>query len=355
MKLISLAIGFLVCFSLASQAQNDTNSDPYEASDTLHNEFGLFANDEIMKISILFDITEYKREKSTEEYLPATLVYHINATDSVCKQIRLKSRGEFRNANCDFPPIRLNFKKAGFEADDVKKIEKLKLVTHCQTGNEEGVLKEYLIYKLYNALTEFSFRVRLIEISYVNTHKKQKPVKSFAFMIEPIEFLAQRNNAIPIESVNLTQNEVVPVMMDRASIFNYMIGNTDMAVPNQHNCKLLVPNQISADRSVFIVPYDFDYSGLVDASYAIPHESLGISSVRERKYFGICRSKQEFYNALDEFIEKKEEFYRIISSFEYADNRTKDSMIRYLDEFYDDLENKDKLVKVFMAQCKNID
>lgn len=352
-----LCLTVLIAFSIAlvTQAQNDTINDPYEAADTLKNDFGLFTNDEIMKISLLFDITEYKREKSTEEYLPATLVYHIDATDSVCKQIRLKSRGEFRNANCDFPPIRLNFKKAGFEVDDVKNIQKLKLVTHCQTGNEEGLLKEYLIYKLYNALTDLSFRVRLIEISYINTHKKQKPIKSFAFMIEPIEVLAQRNNAIPIDAVNLTQNEVVPEMMDRASIFNYMIGNTDMAVPNQHNCKLLVANKITDNQLAKIVPYDFDYSGLVDASYAIPHESLGIASVRERRYFGICRSKQEFNNALDEFIEKKDELYHIISDFEYADKRTKSSMLRYLDEFYSYLENKDKLVKVFMAQCKKID
>jgi hypothetical protein len=354
MKSLVSTMLFTLVFSFAPLAQNATIDDPYEASDTIDHEVGLFTNEEIMRISLHFDITEYKREKSTEEYLPAVLVYHINDTDSISKSIKLKSRGEFRNATCDFPPIRLNFKKAGFEADDVKNIEKLKLVTHCETGNQEGVLKEFLIYKLYNALTDLSFRVRLLQISYVNTHKKQKQVSSYAFIIEPIEVLAKRNSSIPIESNNLTQNDVIPEMMDRVSIFNFMIGNTDLAVPNQHNCKLLVPMQQCLGQLAQIVPYDFDYTGLVDADYAIPHESLGISSVRERLFMGICREDQDYAKALIEFKDKKEQFYRIITEFQYIDKHIATGMVKYLDSFYKELDDEAKLIKRFKSQCKTI-
>ena len=42
-----------------------------------------------------------------------------------------------RNSYCDFPPIRLNFKKTEFpNAADLDKIEKLKLVTQYEYGNE---------------------------------------------------------------------------------------------------------------------------------------------------------------------------------------------------------------------------
>ena len=63
-----------------------------------------------------------------------------------------------------------------------------------------------------------------------------------------------------------------------------MIGNTDWSVPNQHNCKVLSGMNIEHSDLGTIVPYDFDYSGLVDADYAVPYEGLALESVRERRY-----------------------------------------------------------------------
>ena len=36
------------------------------------------------------------------------------------------------------------------------------------------------------------------------------------------------------------------------------------------------------------VPYDFDYSGLVDAPYAVPPEGIPVENVRQRNYRGYC-------------------------------------------------------------------
>ena len=134
--------------------QTDTIVSKLDVVDTLSQDFGLFTNDEILNLSLRFDITTYKRKKPKEEYMPALLTYHISDKDSVNKEIRLMSRGEMRNGYCDFPPIRLNFKKAGFEKSDLKQIGKIKMVTHCQYGNEQYLFKEYLIYKLFNVLTD---------------------------------------------------------------------------------------------------------------------------------------------------------------------------------------------------------
>ena len=65
------------------------------------------------------------------------------------------------------------------------------MVTHCQYGNEDYLFKEYLIYKLYNVLTDNSFRVRLVKIEYINTHKKANPIKTYAFLIEPLDLLGR--------------------------------------------------------------------------------------------------------------------------------------------------------------------
>jgi len=351
-KLILIQTVLALFFALPAFSQNDTIN-PLEVADTLNQDFGLFTKDEILHLTLRFDMTQYTRKKPKDEYMDAILTYHINKTDSINKDIRLKSRGEMRNGYCSFPPIRLNFKNAGFRKADLSQIEKIKLVTHCQYGNEEYLFKEFLIYKLFNVLTDTSFRVRLVNIEYINTHKKSKPVNTYAFFIEPVEMLAERVNATVVSSVNLTQKNIVPQMMDRLAIFNYMIGNTDWSVPNQHNCKVLTSLNFNNSALGMVVPYDFDYSGLVDTDYAIPYEPLGLSSVRERRYVGICRTEDVFSNALKEFSAKKEAFYKVINDFQLLDEKEKAKMISYLDSFYADFDKRNSIVTNILNGCTN--
>ena len=101
-----------------------------------------------------------------------------------------------------------------------------------------------------------------------------------------------------------------------------------------------------------VVPYDFDYSGLVDADYAIPYEPLGLTSVRERRYVGICRSEDVFLNTLKEFSQKKEAFYKLINDFQLLNEKERTKMIRYLDSFYGELNDHNDLVKTLLNECK---
>jgi len=191
-RLICLPICLLALFVTPVFSQKDTIPDLYAVEDTLQDNLGLFEKTEVLNLSLRFDITQYTRKKPKEEYLDAILTYHINDKDSVNKNIRIKSRGEFRNEFCTFPPIMINLKKAENRREDMKKIEKVKLVTHCRADNEDNLLKEYLIYKLYNVLTDVSFRARLVRIDYINTAKKNKTVTPFGFLIEPMNVFAER-------------------------------------------------------------------------------------------------------------------------------------------------------------------
>ena len=351
-RLIFIQIILSVFIAVPAFGQNDTIVNPYAASDTLLQDFGLFGKDDVLELSLRFDITHYTRNKSKDEYLDALLTYHINKNDSINKEIKLKSRGEFRNKYCQFPPISLNFKKTEFSKPDLNKIETIKLVTHCEYGNEDYLFREYLIYKLYNVLTENSFRVRLIKINYINTYKKSKPISSYAFLIEPLNLLSERTNTTPVNMANLNQKNILPEMMNRVAIFNYMIGNTDWSVPGQHNCKILTRKEMDRPELGSIVPYDFDYSGLVNAYYAIPYEPLGLKNVRERRYLGVCRSEEVFINALKEFTSKKEEFYRIINEFPLVTAKSKKDMISFLDTFYRGIDNHNSIVSDMHSECK---
>ena len=343
----------LAFFSLLpALSQVDDADSVYNISDTLDKDFGMFTNSDMLDLALWFDITQYTRKKPKEEYLDAILTYYLSQTDSINKKIRLKSRGEFRNGFCDFPPLVINFKKTDFKMEDLKELGKVKLVTHCQSGNEDYLFKEYLIYRLFNVLTENSFRVRLLRITYHNTTKAKKPIQTYGFFIEPVDLLAERLNATPVELVNLSQKNILPEIMDRVAIFNYMIGNTDWTVPNQHNCKILAQHDTDHPELGMVVPYDFDYSGLVNADYAVPYEALGIESVRERIYLGRCRSEEDYMKALKEFTDKKEELFRVIQEFSLINERTKKEMINYLEGFYSLFDKRNSIVYELLHDCK---
>ncbi len=315
----------------------------------------LFEDDSLIEISLRFDLSTYFREKPREEYIKANLTINADKTDSISRDIRLKTRGVFRNKYCTFPPIELNIKKANFGYSDLDKISKLKLVPQCSSGKEtqDYVLREYLAYKLFNVLTDTSLRVRLLTVNYLDSKKKRKPIKQFGFFLEPVEMLTARTNCILLKSHTMDQKSIVPRIMDRLSIFNFMIGNYDWSVPGLHNV-LVIKSLIYEPTGLGIaIPHDFDWTGLVNASYAIPAENVGTENVRERLFEGICRSKAVFQKDLDLFLAKKDEFYKVINDFPYVNQRVKRDMTDYLDGFFDQLVgNRDRILYNLMNSCK---
>ena len=75
--------------------------------------------------------------------------------------------------------------------------------------------------------------------------------------------------------------------------------------------------------SPYPVPYDFDYSGFVNATYAVPPEGLDIENVRERRFLGYCRTEAEFQEVFDQFIAKENDVYQIIDDFPYLNQKIK--------------------------------
>jgi hypothetical protein len=318
--------------------------------------FRLFEDENLIEISLRFDLSTYFRTKPQEEYLKANITFHLSDTDSINKDIRLKTRGVFRNQYCMFAPIELNFKKANFGFSDLNTISKLKLVPQCSSGKdkEDYVIREYLVYKLFNVLTDTSFRVRLLTINYIDSKKDRKPVKQYGFFIEPVEMLAGRTHCIQIKSKTLNQKSIIPKIMDRLAIFNYMIGNYDWSVPGQHNISVLKSLNYDPYGLGIAIPRDFDWTGLVNPTYAVPAEEVGTENVRERLFTGVCRSKEVFEKDLDLFMAKKAQFYKVINEFPYISQKIKKDMTSYLDGFFNQLEGRrDIILYTLMNTCKN--
>jgi hypothetical protein len=326
-------------------------------ADSSKRSFRLFENENLLEINLRFDLTSYFRTKPKENYLDANITFNPGKTDSVSQDIRLRTRGVFRNQYCMFAPIELNFKKAKFGYSDLDKISKLKLVPQCSSGKdkEDYVLREYIAYKLFNVLTDTSFRVRLLKVTYIDSEKKKKPVVQYGFFIEPADMVTSRKNCIRVRTKALNQKSIVPKIMDRLAIFNFMIGNYDWSIPGQHNVMVMKTLNFEPSGLGIAIPYDFDWTGLVNASYAVPAENVGTENVRERIFEGVCRSKEEYQKDLDIFSGKKEEFYKVIDDFPYINKQAKKDITDYLNGFFDQLSGKrDIILYNLMNTCKNI-
>ena len=313
---------------------------PDHVVDTIDIYLDIFHEEDPMELTLVLDLKKYQREKFKGEYITAECLYHINDTLSVEHQIRIKARGNFRKQHCSFAPFWLNIRKADVENPQLQNVERIKVVTHCNGGRSYAgyVLKEYLAYRIYNLLSPVSFRVRLVKIRYVDTGRKNKVTENWAFMIEPEELLAERLKGIAVKRDDLSMRHMVAEDMDRVAQFMYMIGNPDYSVTGRHNIKVLGVGNYGG-RGYTPVPYDFDYSGLVNTYYAIPGEGLGIESVRERYYLGACRSDQAYQRAIDHLADRREEILNLVQEFPLIDDKVRKDMITYLESYFTEAES----------------
>jgi len=326
---------------------------PDHLVDTIDTSADIFEDPEPMEITLTLDLKKFQKEKFKGEYLPVTFHYRFNDTLTLEKSMRMKARGNFRRQYCSLPPFWLNIRKAKVANVHLQGIKRIKVVTHCSGGGKSGdyLLKEYLIYKIYNIVSPVSFRVRLVKMRYIDTGRKNKMTESWAFMIEPEELLAERLNGLAIEKDNLTMNHMVPDDMDRVALFMYLIGNSDYSVTGRHNIKTLGLENFGS-RGYTPVPYDFDYSGLVDAPYAIPGENLGIESVRERYFLGPCRDDQAYQRAMDHLAQQREEILNLVQEFPLITDKAKKEMIGYLESYFAETESNSFIQYNLKSTCR---
>jgi hypothetical protein len=261
--------------------------------------------------------------------------------------IEIRARGNFRFELCYPPPIMLHFNTPG--AGSIGGLGKLKMVWGCEDNPnyDQLVLKEYLAYKFYETLTPYSFRVRKTSVYYSDSAKPAKWIPKSAFLIEDIDELAKRMKYREWES-----DKMAPTGVDREqyilmSIFQFMIGNTDWGLSSGHNIKFIVPKD-SVSGIPIAIPFDFDFSGLVDAPYASTPEHFPISYVKERFYMGIIPDKIIIEKNLDLFIDKKAKIFTIIYNCVGLDDVSRVEVLKYITAFYNLIENRQEALKIFM-------
>ncbi|MEN8227518.1 MAG: hypothetical protein ABFS38_05130 [Bacteroidota bacterium] len=351
MKKYFLVLTLFIIWPLLLHAQDR----PEEGAliDTIDTSVDLFNELDPMDITLTFDLKKYQRNKFEGKYIPVHFHYQINDTLGLEKMMRIKARGQFRRSYCSFAPFWLNIRKANVKNQHLQDVKRMKIVTHCRSSKEykEYLLKEYLTYKIFNILSPVSFRVRLIRMKYVDTGRKGKVTESWAFIIEPEGLLAERHDALAIKKDELSMRFMEPESMDLVAIFMFMIGNSDYSIAGRHNVKILGLPGFGTDGYT-PVPYDFDYSGIVNANYAVPGENLGITSVEERYYLGPCREESGYQLAIQQIEEHRDEIFHLIHSFPHLKKGQKNEMINYLESYFNLASNPVKIYSELNWSCR---
>jgi hypothetical protein len=87
------------------------------------------------------------------------------------------------------------------------------------------------------------------------------------------------------------------------------------------------------------VPYDFDFSGLVDAPYADPPEGIPVNNVRERNYRGYCAHMAQARAFAAELSPRRAEFLGAFANVPGLDPREQAKAASFIQGFFSDVDS----------------
>ncbi|MEZ4827722.1 MAG: hypothetical protein R3C61_15780 [Bacteroidia bacterium] len=287
---------------------------------------------------------------SNPDYHDATLSLTEATGRIIQSEIEMKVRGNFRRdpLTCHFPPTRIKFSKKKEYPAVFQGQSKLKLVTHC--ADEQYVLREYYIYKVYNLLTDKSFQVRLAKIRYVDSKGEIPTEEAFAFFIEDEEDLAARHGETPIEEdIPITYDDIDEEQATLVHVFNFMIANKDFRLTTpQQNTKIIT----HGNTKPLPIPYDFDWAGMVDAPYTKLTYEKGSSYETRQVFKSLCRTKEEYEVVFGKIRAVKDKIEDLYKTSPYLDPAIVKETLKYYKNFYKLIDNDKKVDEIFVQACK---
>lgn len=310
----------------------------------------LFRSDEIINMEFRSDFSGIQKDRiETTVFHDGELIYYNSDGSSVRLSVEVSVRGNFRKnpVNCSFPPLRVDFDKKEVRNTLFENQDKLKLVTPCRS--DEDVIDEYLVYKLYNQVTDLSLKTRLVRINYYDTGIDSLIFKRYSFFLEDKDHAAERNNLID-KDFFLTPFELEKEHFMKLSVFQYLIGNRDWFVTSRHNIILMQASDSTLPP--YAVPYDFDFSGFVNAPYTKPPEG-SVSLEEDRRVFkGLCYTEDEFREVFEFYKNLRPVFRSIIRDQKQLSPAARRHILDYMNVFYGIINSRDLFRQEFLGYCE---
>lgn len=322
MKTFSLSFFFCVlCLGMLGAAPDKVGGNSI---------FDYWTKKDLNEITLYIDFSEVEANRKTENSMTGRLFDGEQDID-----MKFEVRGRYRRNTCALPPLKLHLNKKGLEQFGFNSHNDFKLVTHCtnDADGQEALLREELTYEIYRQLfPNAAFRTKLIKVNYVDTATNME-MSSYGILIEDTDELRQRLNAEGCgdDCFNLPQQLVSNAT--EATLFQYMIGNADFSMIMQRNVKLMR----QTDGQYVAVLYDFDFSGLVNASYAIPNPHLGQQKVTDRAWIWDYDKAPEMKDARKFYLDNKDLVLDTVENFPDLSDDSKKEITRYLKKFFSEL------------------
>jgi hypothetical protein len=312
----------------------------------------LFRSDTVLALTLRTDLRGLNGDRDTTKEpvsREATLSY-AGSDGPVSVPLRVRTRGIWRRANCDFPPIHLRFSDSAARGTLFHGLHHAKLVVPCRGPDvyEQLILQEYAVYRVLQLLTPASLATRLLRVTYEDETGRRRPLTRFSFVAEEPDGLAERLHGFVVTGGAPKVTDLSAYQAALLGVFQYFIGNTDWAMPFRHNIAVLV-----AEDSSYAVPFDFDWTGVVDAPYAKPLPVLPIRTVRERMWRGRCQSAAELEPILARFEAVRDTIAALYQAIPGLEPREIEKTMDYYDEFYRAIADRARFVRnVVQRDCR---
>ena len=315
----------------------------------------LFQDDAALRVEITAPFSRLINERPKDREFPGSFSFKGPDGAAVELELQVRARGKFRHTNCDFPPLFLNFKRSQVAGTLFDQQNKLKMVVHCKDSGryQQSVLREYLAYRILNALTDRSFQVRLLDVTYVDSENRRPRMVRSAFLIEHENRLADR---LGMQRLNIFPERVADIQADHlnlTSIFQYLIGNTDFSpiLGSKGECCHNYSLFGTDDGPLLAISYDFDLSGFVNTPYAKPETGLGIDNVRQRLYQGFCVNNRHVEASVAEFLQARNTLYALVAGQQALDESVRVRLASYMDEFYETIGDSQGVKREILDRC----
>jgi len=298
------------------------------------------------RLELVTDLEDLFKDRKNRLYKKAVATFFFEDGNDWTDSLEVRVRGIYRAAKCDNLPLKMKYSKKTLKKRGLKKRNEYKLVYPCKNAKrfQNYIYKEYLIYKLYNELTDKSFRVHLIDFTIKDARQKEADIQTTGFIVEHKEEIIKRLDANKSDVRCIHTNDLPLDNSTLFQVFQFMIGNLDWIIENCKNVEVLQMK----DSTLLPIPYDFDFTGMVNPSYAVPSSKFKQNFITDRYFLGQNTEMKDLLPVLNLFKEKKEVFIKMIDSFEPLPKKERRAMIQYLKSFYRILDRPARIQKVFI-------
>ncbi len=317
----------------------------------------LFRTTDPIDVAFTTDLRALVKDRDSTKFKPhGTLFTYTDPANGklVSVPVTLQTRGHFRRQarNCELPPLSMEFKNRDAKNTLLQGNTRLKVTVNCKPGSkmyEQYVLQEYAVYRLYQRLSPFHFRTRLAKVVFKDSLAKTGDVTTWAFFIEDEKEIAKEFKTSVEKSKGALFDQLDQAQLATTMLFEYMVGNTDYSITQQHNIALLRDSTSAVIRTV---AYDFDWSGVVNARYATPDARLGIKAVTDRIYRGPCLTPAQWKQTLDQFTAGRSAIDSIYKSIPSLEPRVLTESLAYYNDFFKLIADAKSVKRSLIDPCQ---